>query len=160
MTRPIDDLFGELSRPLGPTDWPEPAQLRRKAEHKRTVRRVSVASSLAVVAAFAFAVPATLAHHQAASGPAAPAALTAPTAPAPRVTTAPAPTRTPTVTADPAPLAPGAAPLTNGPRERFGSFSVIVPQGWQADRTAGFNPFGSPIGPYQNACIHREGTSG
>src|SRR4051794_1938740 len=89
MTRPIDDLFGELSRPLGPTDWPEPAQLRRKAEHKRTVRRVSVASSLAVVAAFAFAVPASLAPRQTASvNPAtsAPAVLTQKVAPVPTPT--------------------------------------------------------------------------
>jgi hypothetical protein len=162
MTRPIDDLFGELSRPLGPTDWPEPAQLRRKAEHKRTVRRASIASSLAVVAAFAFAVPATLAHrHSVASGPAATVSLgTIPVTPAPRVTTAPTATATPVISADPSPLAAGLTVMPQGPQQHFGTFSLAVPQGWQVDRTAGVDPFAARIGPYQSACIHKDGTSG
>src|SRR3954454_22367365 len=152
MTRPIDDLFGELSRPLGPTDWPEPAQLRRKAEHKRTVRRVSVASSLAVVAAFAFAVPATLAHHQAASvNPAtsAPAGLNQKVAPLPT------PTALKTHSDSPAkgekiksPVAAG-TPIPTGTRHTYGTLSIVVPHGW----TEASEPvFGFPV-PTTKVCI-------
>jgi hypothetical protein len=134
MTRPIDDLFGELSRPLGPTDWPDPAHLRRTAEHKRTVRRVSVASSMAVVAAVAFAVPATLAHRQAASvNPAssAPAVL--------NQKVAPLPTPAAVVSSHAESPAPGVhlkSPLTAGAKKPFGkritygSLSIVVPYGW------------------------------
>lgn len=128
MTRPIDDLFGELSRPLGPTDWPEPAQLRRKAEHKRTVRRVTVASSIAVVAAFAFAVPATLANrHAASSGPASSISFGAPTIPS-AVATSHEPSPAATVKAK-SPALPGVT-ILKGDRHTFGPVSLEVPNGW------------------------------
>ena len=68
MTRPLDNMFDELSgpaQPLGPTDWPEPGSLRRRAEHRRTVRRASIASGVALAAAAVIAVPLTMAgsHH-------------------------------------------------------------------------------------------------
>jgi hypothetical protein len=137
VTRPLEELFDELTgptRPLGPTDWPEPAQLRRRAEHARTVRRVSIASSVAVAAAVAIAVPAILATR----GPGTIAPSTHDTTkPAATHKAAPARTIQPTVAA-PSPVA--GAPLAaggqvgNGQREQFGKVSLLVPADWQVFR--------------------------
>lgn len=128
MSRPLDNLFEELSgpsMPLGPTDWPEPASLRRRAEHRRTVRRASIASTLAVVAAVAVAVPATLAgHHEA---PISPGATTTP----PAAHTTAATPRAAATTTPGAPLAAG-EPTPQGLRVSFGTFSLVIPQGWTA----------------------------
>jgi hypothetical protein len=150
MTRPIDDLFGELSepgRPLGPTDWAEPAELRKRAEHQQTVRRTAIASSLAVVAALAFAVPATIASHHGSASPAA-AGLGAPTGAVlpPAVTFA-----TPTPgTKIASPVLPGIAVPTGTP-ETYGPVSVVVPDGWTtATRSVGF---GDPAQIAHSVCI-------
>ena len=147
MTRPIDELFEELSgpsRPLGPmssADWPEPASLRRRAEHRRTVRRATIASSVAVVAVFAVAVPATLAAHR---GNVSPAHVVTSTA-THGIGPAPTPAKTATAKALPSqhaespgtgqiatsPLVPGSR-IPTGTRQRVGSISLVVPRGWTA----------------------------
>lgn len=148
MSRPLDTLFEELSgpsTPLGPTDWPDPASLRRKAEHRRTVRRASLASTLAVVAAVAVAVPATLAtRHEA---PATPGGTT--TAPTAGPTTAP--TATPPAAATlGAPLTAG-EPTPTGTRTGFGTFSLVVPTGWSAKPSTG--NYDAPQNVYHRVCI-------
>lgn len=157
MTRPLDELFDDLSgpsRPLGPTDWPEPAQLRRRAEHRRTVRRVSIASSVAMAAAVAVAVPAVLANH----GPATIAPATHDTTkPAATHQATPARSSKPTAAA-PTPLVAGAplavgAPAITGQRAQFGKVSLLVPAGWQVFRQTEPSPYDPRHEVSDEACI-------
>jgi hypothetical protein len=157
----LEELFDELSgsaRSLGPADWPEPANLRRRAEHRRTVRRASMASSVAVVAAVAIAVPAALAGHRNAVSP------TGHTATEPVTThkaaSTPGPSRIPAGTsATPAadttigvPLPAGAlAPA--GQRQAFGKVSLVVPDGWQVYRHAQPSPYDPRHEVSDEACI-------
>jgi hypothetical protein len=159
VNRPLEELFDELTRParpLGPTDWPEPGQLRRRAEHRRTVRRASIASSVAVVAVVAIAVPATLANRG--SGRITPATHDT-TNPGGTHKAAPAKSGHPAVTATPtarstigAPLAAGAKPPTGG-RATFGQVSLVVPDGWSLNRLAGPSPYDGGKSFSNEACI-------
>ncbi len=141
MTRPLDNMFDELSgpaQPLGPTDWPEPGSLRRRAEHRRTVRRASIASGVALAAAAVIAVPLTMAgsHHGT-------------VVPAQSVT--PVPTAKAAATTTPGtPLKPGAA-VPVGDTVQIGTFSLTVPVGWGVRRTTG--NYDNPAHVYHRACV-------
>jgi hypothetical protein len=157
VNRPLEELFDELAGParlLGPTDWPEPGQLRRRAEHRRNVRRASIASSVAVVAAVAIAVPATLAGRGSGTiapsthdttKPAATHKAAAPVLPGVRAT----PTEQSTVGA---PLAAG-APVPTGQQMTFGKVSLVVPDGWSHTRHAGPSPYDAGHSFTNEACI-------
>jgi hypothetical protein len=160
VNRPLEELFDELAgpaRPLGPTDWPEPGQLRRRAEHRRTVRRASIASSVAVLAAVAIAVPATLAGRGSGTiapsthdttKPAATHKAAAPVLPGVRAT----PTEQSTVGA---PLTAGATPPA-GRLQSFGTFSLTIPAGW--DAKTGVDP--EVAGPHDgHVCLQPQSTA-
>jgi hypothetical protein len=151
VTRPMEELFDELSGPalpFGPTDWPEPSTLRRRAEHRRTVRRVSVGSSVAVLAAVAVAVPAILSGQRASttspigSTPSPAQHHAAPAVLAPK----------PTSTAG-RPLVAGAVTPT-GVRETFGNVSLVIPAGWKVHRSSGPKAYGAVDSAYHRACVY------
>ncbi len=165
MTRPLEELFDELSgpsRPLGPVSdvaWPEPAKLRRRAEHRRTVRRTSVASSVAVLAVVAIAVPMTLANQH--SGSVSPASSVTPVnhiGPAPTTAGAKAAhSDSPAAGAKAtSPVLPGSVIPTGAPQQ-FGPVGFVVPSGWTA--TPGDVPaqFGTPA---HRVCVAPPVTAG
>lgn len=143
MSRPIDELFDELSgpaMPLGPSDWPEPGALRRRGERRRTVRRASIATAVAVVVVgVAVALPATLSGSH-------------------RKAVTPADTVSPTLVHHAAP-APDGNPLGHGatvpigPVQGFGTFSLVVPTGWSSAVITDGRAWGQPKQALKGVCF-------